>query len=657
MGVLLGWFTETPDGLAAERPVLALAAEAAALVPDSYERRETRGTDWGLHYLHPSIDGVYHWAPFARDDELIALSLGIPVGADTAGGPLALARRALDGQDVHAEVVPPFGLLAIEGKQRVLAQQDWLGMSRLFIGSANGITAFSNRPTLLAKSLGIPLVPDEDGWSSYAVCGHFGGDTSPIRGVRLLAPGERMTGQRRPGGGWGFASERRRHVDDLVLQGRSLTREEAVDLAAAGISGAMSSAVSLAATPLELGLSGGKDSRLIGAAFVAVGTLPQFNTNIDTIAEGETAAQLLQILRTTRGLDPIHHTYNAGEAAAVLTVGLHERVERLQRLNDFQSPSTYTVRPPAGERLPAVARSMSFTGSGGELGTGYWYPKLTPVDDHPGTDAHEQGSVDPDTDRDLGRATALKNVLPGAETADEAALNSQRARINEILDRGESLGLRGSELCDYVYLVERVRRWYTSAYVTGMVTPFLAPGFVVASFAVPPEAKRQRALHNALLQRYVPEWVDVPYVSVSTGRSTATKIWQGDGLRALSDMLDTHQGRLPGLLQRDQVRAALLAGAARKGTGLQQKTLQQFAWLAVASETLEPETVTTGPATTYAEVKRAMAPPPPPKTAPVPPGLSKVAARLSFAKRLPVAGRAWKAARTRAVKARAGRTR
>lgn len=473
--------------------------------------------------------------------------------------------------------------------------------------------------------------------------------------MRLLAPGERITGLRRPGSGWEFASERRRHVDDLVLQGRSLTREEAVDLAAAGISSAMSSAVSLAATPLELGLSGGKDSRLIAAAFVAVGELPQFNTNIDTIAEGETAATLLQILRDTRGLDPVHHTYNAGEAATVLSVGLHERVERLQRLNDFQSPSTYTVRPPVGERLPAVARSMSFTGSGGELGTGYWYPKLPPAAEEPGADPDQQ--CDPDEDRVLGRTTALRNVLPGADSVDEAALASQRARINELLDRGENLGLRGSELCDYVYLVERVRRWYTSAYVTGMVTPLLAPGFVVASFAVPPQAKRQRALHNALLQRYVPEWVDVPYVSVSTGRSTATKIWQGDGLRALSDMADTHQGRLPGLIRRDQVRAALLAGAARKGTGLQQKTLQQFAWLAVASETLEPETVTTGPATTYAEVKRAMAPPPPPKTAPVPPGLSKVAARLSFAKRLPVAGRAWKAARSRAVKARAGRTR
>lgn len=565
MGVVLAWFGQQalPQDQV-RRLRVRFEEELAALVPDTWLRHDGGGCDWGVSALHPPVEEVLAWSPLAHEGAVTAVSLGIPVGLADPGGPVRLARRLLDGEDVHAEVVPPFGLLALDEPWRFVLQQDWLGMSRLFAASHDGVTGFCNRPTLLARVLGLPVRPDLDGWGSYAVAGCFGGDLSPVRGVRLLGPGARVEGRRTDERGWVLTTTQRHAVDDLVRAARGLSEEEALALAGDGIAGAVASAVDLSRSPIELGLSGGKDSRLVAAAFVAAGRLPQLNTNVDTPAEGETAAHLVALLRRNRGLDPVHHQYRAGASAGVLGLGLGERLRRLQLQHDFQFPSTYTVRPPGPDRLSPRARPMSFTGSGGELATGYWYPAE-------GADA---------------RAAALAHQLGHAARPDVVA--AERARLEDVLARGSALGLRDEELCDYLYLVERVRRWYTSAYFTGMVTPFLAPGFVTASFALPPAAKRARALHGALLRRWVPEWAEVPYVSISTGRSTATRVWEGDGLETLEQLARRTAGELPALMDAPAVESALAAAATGRASRAQEKTLQQLAWLAAAAETLEP---------------------------------------------------------------------
>src|SRR4029453_10494190 len=98
---------------------------------------------------HAPDTGTFRWPVYAADDQVTAVSLGLPVGMDISGGPTALARRLLAGADVHADVVPPFSLIAIEGGDRFAIQQDWIGMGRLFTATAKRRTAFCSRPTLL----------------------------------------------------------------------------------------------------------------------------------------------------------------------------------------------------------------------------------------------------------------------------------------------------------------------------------------------------------------------------------------------------------------------------------------------------------------------------------------------------------------------------
>ncbi len=593
MYVILAWFS-THQLSDVDRDAAGARFEAAAadLVPATYLRHEAGGADWGVTVLHRSQQGAYRWPTVAAGDTVTAVSLGLPVGLHTTGGPLALARRLLAGGDIHRDVVPPFSLLALDRDERFAVQQDWIGMSRLFTGTAGGVTALCSRPSLLATFLHGAVEPDPDGWASYAVTGHFGGDMSPIRGARLLQPGERITGRRRRGGGWDLTSERRYGVDDLVMsgfarQGRPV--DEALDRAAQAITTTAVSTSDLYTDEITLGLSGGKDSRLIAASLVAAGRLPRFVTNVDTPAEGEVACRLVQLLRDKHGLQPHHRLAKVGTPANVLTFGLYERTERLQRFHDFQYPSTYTVRTAVPAQLRDHAAAASFSGVAGELSTGYWYPAA--------------GGRTPEEEA-LARLTTA--VPRGA--AVQPVVEAERARITGMLDHGKDLGLDGMHVIDYVYLVERVRRWYTSAYAIGLVTPFLSPGFVAATFALTAEQKRARLLHTSLIERFVPEWSEVPFVSISTGPSTATRIWEGDGVRVIADLLDTAHGPIAQLVRRNAVEKALTSAV--RTDQADQRTLQQFTCLAVASTQLEPGTVRAATSATFA---RVTAPPRPAK--------------------------------------------
>ena len=642
MHVVLTWFANgpvRPDARA--RLYERLEGELSSLVPGNYARHQFGGEDWGVVVLHPPTEHVWRWDFVATDGMVTAVSQGLPVGLDAGAGPLGLARRLLDGEDIHARVVPPFALLAVEGSSRVVIQQDWLGMGRMFTAELDGVIAFCSRPSLLTAFLGLPLEYDPQGWAAYAVSADFGGSTSPVRGVRLLRPGERATAHHRTHG-WTVDWQSRRAVDDIVSDGlalRSAGFDAALEMAAHGVTDALSSAAGFSATGVTLGLSGGKDSRLIAASLISAGHIPRFNTNVDLPEEGETASRLLHILHDTYGITAEHQTYNAMAPAKVQATGLRDRVRRMQRVHDFQYPSTYTVALPGPERLPAASRALSITGAGGELAVGYWYPQITdPADD---------------ADEAVGREAAVSHLLAAvAPAVAPVPYSAERRRIAGLFDGAVSLGLRGVELADYLYLTERVRRWYTSANYVGMVTPFLAPDFVAASFAVTPEDKRARRLHQEMLVRWMPEWAQVPYVTGRSGRSTATHIWEGDGQDVLAELLDTHDGAMTSLLDRQHVEAALLAAARGMATTPQERTLQQYAWIAVAAESLEPSSLSDVAAGTVrdrviAAREHAAARAAPARVQVV---LKTVARRLRFIKRTGMGRAAWGSVRRRVIR-------
>jgi hypothetical protein len=629
MQIVLAWFADQNRSDQARRATQErFDTAASAMVPATWMRHDIGGADWGVTVLHPGQKGSNRWPVVAVSGPVTSISIGLPIGIDTSAGPTGPATALLAGDDVHRTVVPPFGLLALDAAGRFAIQQDWLGMCRLFVGEADGVTALCTRPGLLAGFLHGTVRPDLDGWASYATTGHFGADSSPVRGTRLLQPGVRMTGRRRDGGGWQINTDTRYGVDDVVMggfaaQGRPL--QESLEIAADGFTRTAADTCDLYADDVVMGLSGGKDSRLIAASLVAAGRAPRMFTNNDTPAEGEIAQHLVAILRDRCGFDVPHELRLVGAPADVLAVGLRERTERLQRRYDHQFPSSYTTRSAGPALLPNTPRSATLSGVGGELVTGYWYPR------------QDGESVEQVT---LSR---LLSAVPQA-VADPDVLARERDRITGVLDHAKAIGLSGVHLADYVYLVERVRRWYGSAYTVGVVTPYLSPQFVSASFALDARHKRERVLHPQLTRHLVPEWADVPYVSGWTGRSTAARIHHGDGIRVIAGLLDTAHGPIAHLLCRDAVEQALVRVSDDDAQA--QQILQHFTYLAVASETLEPHGVRPATSDTLDRVTAA-------RTA-VPasvPGVfrARVVPRLRWIRRTTAGRRLWSAVRARTV--------
>jgi hypothetical protein len=134
----------------------------------------------------------------------------------------------------------------------------------------------------------------------------------------------------------------------------------------------------------------------------------------------------------------------------------------------------------------------------------------------------------------------------------------------------------------------------------------------------------------------MPEWAGVPFIhGGNAGRSTAASVWDGDGIRVMSDLLDTTGGPLVDLIRPAAVRKALQAcvsgeRAAKRNAGL----LRQFTYLAVATHTLEPDAVRDIRPTTYLRM-----------TKPVHPRLRSAARPFRFVRKSRLGRRLWSSAR------------
>lgn len=638
MLVLTCWFRLRPGPAHADDQRHARLLEASrGLMGEGWAEYSLRGPGWGAVVVHAPAPG-WRW-PFvagtgaAGTDAVgarrVTLSLGVPVGTERST-PEELGRALLAGQEVHGDVVPPFAAVVVdEPGGRAVVQQDWLGMARLFMRSAGDVLVLSSRTSLVPVVDGGPAGPDLHAWSGYAASINFRGAEAPVAGLRLLDPGERLhlivdrDGDRDGDGdgdrvAWQYESSLGRGLDDLAREGSAQRGDgpvpaDVAERAAGGMTRAARSLGRLYDGALDLGLSGGKDSRVITAALLSGGITPVLFTNTTTRAEGEVATELVARTRAARGLELDHRLHASSTPAVVVTRPLLERAERVRVRYDFQYASSYLARPPVTV-TPTRMRPPSFTGAAGEMVTGYWHP---PVQD-PGTDEVVRHLV-----AKLCCVGDLAHLAP-------ATVEAHRSGVVQAVEHAQALGLRGADVCDYVYVAERMRRLNSAAYEVGMVTPFLAPEVVAAAFALTAEQKAGRALHLAVLAALAPEWEGVPFVTSSTGGSPAARIWHGDGLATLEELTLRPPGELAAMVHGPSVRTALATARGGRPTGLDNTLLSQYVTLTVADAAFgtgpqlpEPEAIAsrTPPSSGPSAPQRS------PRLAWLPPGVRSVARR------------------------------
>ena len=520
-------------------------------------------------------DDPCRWPGWVVGDGRVVATLHAPLGHEQLLGPgelgdapLRLAARLRDRPDDVRALTPPFVLATYEPAEEALVlQTDRFGLGRLFELRTTHVAVWSNRPVAALLFAGVRAEADRLAWQRMAACDWPMGSATPYRGVRAVGASTRIE--------VGSDGERRRTgdvLDQVARGGREPLGEASLGVTAAALTEAARSVAALWPGVPTLSLSGGRDSRLVAAAFVAAGVEVSFTTYAGATGEARTAEDLLARLP-----GPVEHRVPAAptQTSAPPGTGALTRARQWHDMTEGLRPALY-LRGPAPRRLPTHRRAL-VCGVGGELGHAPGYP-----------DDVEDVERLPQTRR-LGAFTSslhAKVTLPSGPS--RAAKDAVTRQISAVLAHAAARGVTDAKALDWFYADERLRRWGMTGESTGRVMPLLVPAFVAACSGLTTAQSRDSALHTALIERLVPAWAGVPYFTarLSDRAQPAHRLLRHDPEADLVAGLVEHPGDWSDGFDTTQVRTIWARARRGRAAARDELLLQRVVWRAAFSDHL-----------------------------------------------------------------------
>ena len=465
--------------------------------------------------LWESEDSPSLWPAWAeRPDEVVA-SLYAPLGFEGIVGatvpleqaPFDLARELRRSPRRALELTGPYVCASVDAaSDTVDIFTDSVGMGRMFEARTPTGWVWSNRPVAALLFAGLPAEADHDAWLQSAVTDEMYAHTTPYLGVRALDPASHVHWDGRA---------RRRHVSSVdtiatwVPQTASSDgpTDDALDAAAADLVAVAASVGRLFKGTPVVRLSGGRDSRLAAAAFLASGTDVAFYTHDNWPGDLDVAQRLTELAPY-----PIEHRIEHLASGGQIEAPRFKAVERARLVHDFADglrPCPYLMLD-----VPShldVDTEVNVSGAGGEVAHGHYYPStLAKLAERP---VHTQLPAF------ATRIVAGQARAPGASAAAQAHVIDQ---VQAQLRRISSWGLRGGPILDQYFILQRMRRWGTTGERLGIVAPLLSSSFLAAGLTLTPQTRKAHTFHRELTRRLVPAWADVPYFPGELKTDTAT---------------------------------------------------------------------------------------------------------------------------------------
>ncbi|MEV5965919.1 hypothetical protein AB0L70_29395 [Kribbella sp. NPDC051952] len=513
---------------------------------------------------HPACN----WPAWQVDQDLCVASLHAPLGYERVVGDLAperavgpLARTVLAVPARLLDLAPPFGLTVLDpAAQRLELFTDSIGLGRLFQLRTTDGWVWSNRPVAACLFADVPAIAGVRGWRYAAGCGWFMGDTTPYERV-LAVPG----------------------ATRIVMDGRrgqrTVTRIESwsghdalghVEETADALRGVARSVGRLWPGTPTVDLSGGRDSRVVAAAFLSAGVDVRLNSYG---AEAAIAEELVAALPSA-----VEHVVSRPRAVAPggpppALPAVVDRVRRWHRYGEGLRPSSYLFHGPPGD-LTGVDH-LAIGGAGGEVAHGHFYPRdVLALDRNP-----LEVKVEAFTARLQSRLVPAAGPAPVVrEAVSEQIRNVFREAIQG--------GLEDARMLDHFYVVERLRRWGTAGERSGVVSPLLVPTFVRGAFALTTPQRLQNALHLGVIRELVPQWVDVPFYQPVQSSSPALPA-QVKRLGAVPDREVVKSLLSASADFHDQaIRSLWSSSVAGRSTAADEVALRQLLWRAVFDDHL-----------------------------------------------------------------------
>jgi hypothetical protein len=402
------------------------------------------------------------------------------------------------------ELAPPFVLAALSpADDRLELFTDSIGVGRLFQLRLPDGWVWSNRPAAALLFAGHPARPAARGWRYAAACGWFMDDSTPYDGVLAVPGATRIIADGR---------RRRRTVSRIdvasVWSGTDGLSPELMDDAAEALQAVAKTVGRLWPTRPTVDLSGGRDSRVVSAAFLSAGVDLRLNSYDAVPGEVDVAERLVATLKrpvehtVTRRTAPVTDRAARVPAEPPAMPPLLDRALRWHRYAEGLRPASYLFHAP-----PSSLRHVSHLaigGAGGEVAHGHYYPADVIQLDALHLDAKLEQFI-----------TRLQSRLVLASGPAEQARGAVADQIERVLWEAVRSGIEDAAMLDYFYLVERLRRWGTTGERSGVVSPLLVPAFVRGAFSLTPRQRLENTLHNELVRRLVPEWDAIPFFKPS----------------------------------------------------------------------------------------------------------------------------------------------
>jgi hypothetical protein len=522
------------------------------------------------------------WPAWRTSGELCVASLYAPLGYESIAGDLApeqaavpLARGVLAAPGRMLELAAPFVLGVVDrAAERLDLFTDSVGLGRLFqVRMADG-WVWSNRPVAACLFADLPLRASTEGWQYAAGCGWFMGDTTPYAGV-LVVPGATH-----------IAADGRRRIVTRIDPASVWSGTTPVEETAEGLRTVVRSIGRLWPGTPTVDLSGGRDSRVVAAAFLSAGVDVQLNSYGPevSVAEQLVAALPYEVEHVVKRPQPVLPASSASPALPEVV----DRARRWHRYGEGLRPASYLFHGPPADL--AGVDHLAIGGAGGEVAHGHFYPR-------------DVLKLDPNIDVFTQQLTA--RLVPARGPA-EAAREAVRTQVQRVLREASAGGLDDARMLDHFYIVERLRRWGTTAERSGVVSPLLLPAFMRGALGLTTRQRLGNELHLALLRELVPQWADIPFYKPAASVPAQVK-----RLGAVPDQEEVRV-RLRGSDDFDdaEIRTLWAMSAAGKSTAADEVALRQLLWRSVFDDHLGEvnQHITRPPAATSAPARPASAP-------------------------------------------------
>lgn len=601
METLVAYAFHGESGTRAAAGVARVEAYYSAL----WDRKAThKGCDTSTIGLHvwDRDDSTCLWPSWHDAADLRVASLHAPLGYQRVigdvspyDGPAKLAHAVRRTPASFLELAPPFTMAALHPEEeRLDLFTDSIGVGRLFqLRLADG-WVWSNRPAAALLFAGMTAAAAPRGWSYAAACGWFMDDSTPYDGVLAVPGATHIVADGR---------SRRQTVTRIETTSVWSTHSpDTVDETADALQDVAKSVARLWPGTPTVDLSGGRDSRVVAAAFLKAGVDLKLNSYDAVPGELQVAKTLVQALpfqvqHTTPAPARPQPIKPTASPRPVTPPPLVDRALRWHRYAEGLRPASYLFHAPP-TTLATVAH-LAIGGAGGEVAHGHFYP----------ADVLQLDAL-PLNDKVSAFGNRLQTRLMPTAGPAELARAAVAEQIDRVLRTAVHGGIENATMLDYFYLVERLRRWGTTGERSGVVSPLLVPSFVRAAFALSPAQRVDNALHQQLVQRLIPEWADIPFFKPQPAPRRAPA-----RARCLADAPD--RDRIAELIadvdgfDPQAVSTLWAASSAGASSAAGEAALNQALWRATFDQHLDEVNRHLPPGTPRPTVKVSSSPPPP----------------------------------------------